>query len=286
MRPRTVGDLLSFARARLKGASVPDADLEGESLVSHVLGISRARLYASLGEPPPPGAGERLGPLLERRRSREPLAYITGRREFYGRQFAVDPRVMIPRPETELLVDRAVAAARVLGTGELRIADVGTGSGVLAVTLALELPGANLQAVDSSPGALEVARANGDAHGVGGRVTWLLGSLCGPLSGPFHLIVANLPYVRTDALRGLQPEVLREPAEALDGGPDGMRHIAPFVQDLPRCLGGPGATALIEIDPPIEKAVLSVLKASLPGAEVLVWPDLAGLARCAEVTVR
>jgi len=284
--PRTVGDLLNATRASLKDASVPDAGLEGELLVAHALGIDRAKLFASLRDGLPAGARERLDPLLARRRSREPLAYITGRREFYGRDFAADRRVLVPRPETELLVERALQVAGRAGRTRLRIADVGTGSGVLAVTLALELPDAEVQAVDSSPDALEVARANGEAHGVGDRVTWLLGPLSGPLSGRFDLIVANLPYVRTGALRGLQPEVSHEPVEALDGGADGMRQVGPLIRELPHLLGGPGATALIEIDPPIEKVVLDAAREALPDAEVRVWPDIAGLARCAEMTVR
>jgi len=282
---RTVGDLLRAARTALAGASVPDAALEGELLVAHVLGVDRARLLASLRDALPAGAAEHLNPLLARRCSREPLAYITGRREFYGREFAVDARVLVPRPETELLVERGLRVAGQLEREGLRIADVGTGSGVLAITLALELPDAGVWATDSSPDALDVARANGEVHRVGGRVAWLLGALSAPLSGRFDLVVANLPYVRTGALRGLQPEVSHEPTGALDGGPDGMRHIGPFIGELPGLLTGPGAAALIEIDPPIEKPVAAAAREAMPGAEIRIWPDLAGLARCAEITV-
>ena len=284
--PRTVGDLLNSARTSLKKASVPDAELEGELLVAHALGIDRAKLFASLRDALLPGAREWLAPLLARRCSREPLAYITGRREFYGRDFAVDRCVLVPRPETELLVERALHIARRRRKKGLRIADVGTGSGVLAVTLALELPDAEIQAVDSSRDALEVARANGEAHGVGSRVTWLLGALSAPLSGPFDMVVANLPYVRTGALRDLQPEIRHEPEEALDGGPDGMRHVGPLIREFPRFLAATGATALLEIDPPIEDAVIDAAREALPDPEVRVWPDLAGLARCAEITAR
>lgn len=284
--PRTVGDLLNAARADLKNACVPDAHLEGELLVAHALGMDRAKLFASLRDALPEGSAERLAPLLERRRSREPLAYITGRREFYGRTFAVDGRVLVPRPETELLVERALKVATRRPKKRLRIADLGTGSGVLAITLALELPDAQVQAVDSSPDALEVARANGQAHGVAGRVMWLPGGLSAPLSGRFDLVVANLPYVRTGALRGLQPEISHEPKEALDGGPNGMRHVGPLIRELPTLLAGPGAVALIEIDPPIEKPVLDTAREALSQVRVRVWPDMAGLARCAEITAR
>ena len=282
---RTVGDLLRAARATLAGASVPSAALEGELLVSHVLGVDRARLLASLRDALPVGAAEHLTRLLERRCSREPLAYITGRREFFGRDFAVDPRVLVPRPETELLVERGLRLAGRLERKGLRIADVGAGSGVLAITFALELPDAEVWATDSSPDALDVARANGEMHGVGDRVTWLPGALSAPLSGRFDLVVANLPYVRTGALRGLQPEISHEPKSALDGGPDGMRHIGPFIRELPELLTGPRAAALIEIDPPIEKPVADMVREAMPDAEIRVWPDLAGFARCAEITV-
>ena len=256
---RTVGDLLRAARAALAGASVPSAALEGELLVAHVLGVDRARLLASLRDALPAGAVEHLNPLLERRCSREPLAYITGHREFYGRDFAVDARVLVPRPETELLVERGLRVAGRLGREGF--------------------------ATDSSTDALDVAKANGEVHGIGGRVTWLLGALCAPLSGRFDVVVANLPYVCTGALRGLQPEISHEPEGALDGGPDGMRHIGPFIRELPDLLTGPGAAALIEIDPPIEKPVAGVAREAMPDAEVRVWSDLDGLARCAEITV-
>ena len=285
VHPRTVGDLLRTARTTLRDASVLDAELEGELLVAHVLEMDRAKLFVSLPDTLPTGARERLEPLLERRLSREPLTYITGRREFYGRYFAVDSRVLIPRPETELLVERALQIARRPRQADLRVADVGTGSGALAITLAMELPDAAVFAVDSSPDALEVARANGEAHGVGGRVTWLRGGLSAPLSGRFGLVVANLPYVRTGALRRIQPEILYEPKEALDGGHDCMRHIGPFIRELPGLLAGPGAAALIEIDPPIEQAVRDATREALPEAGIRVWPDLAGLARYAEITV-
>jgi len=281
----TVGDLLTTVRVSLRDASVPDADLEGELLLMHALGMDRARLFASLREPARLDAEALISPLLERRVRREPLTYITGSAEFFGRRFAVDRRVLVPRPETELLVDRALEAASRSGIARPRIADVGTGSGVLAITLALELPDAGVDAVDSSQDALEVARSNGGARGVAHRVTWLQGHLSEPLRGRYHLVVANLPYVRTDALRGLQPEIAYEPETALDGGPDGMRYIGPLVRELPGLLAGAGAASLLEIDPPIEALAVRAAQAALPDAEVRVWPDLAGLARCLEITL-
>lgn len=279
----TLGECLRTVRERLSAAGVPDAGLEAELLVRHALGIDAVSLYTGLLEPFPAVALPRLGEVTERRSAREPLAYILGEREFYGRSFAVDRRVLIPRPETDLLVERALD---LLGEWELpepRIADVGTGSGILAVTLALELPEAEIVATDLYADALELAAANAASFGVGDRVVLRRGNLAGPLSGRFQIVVANLPYVQTSVYESTQPEMAFEPAAALDGGSDGMRYVGPFIDSLPDVLAAPPSAALIEIDPPLVDAVSERVGRAIPGAGLEIIDDLAGLARCAEI---
>lgn len=279
----TVGECLRTVRERLSAAAVPDPGLEAELLVRHALGIDATSLYTGLLEPFPTEALARLDGVTERRSAREPLAYIFGEREFYRRSFAIDRRVLIPRPETELLVDRALGLVAWWRLERPRIADVGTGSGILAVTLALELPEAELVATDLSPGALEVAAANAARFGVGERIALRRGSLAGPLSGRFQIVVANLPYVQTSVYESAPPELGFEPATALDGGSDGMRYVGPFIDSLPEVLTAPPSAALLEIDPPLVAAVSERVGRVLPGAVLEIVDDLAGLARCAEV---
>ncbi|MBI2966107.1 MAG: peptide chain release factor N(5)-glutamine methyltransferase [Chloroflexi bacterium] len=273
------------ARDKLREAGVADADLEAEVLLCHAFAIDSAWLYANPEAPPPAGHLPAFVEHLHRRAQREPLAYIIGGAQFYGREFAVDPRVLIPRPETELLVERAKSFAGQLsapGRTTLRVADVGTGSGILAITLALELSRAEVHAVDVSAGALEVARGNATRHRVENRVRFHQGDLASPLSGTFDVVVANLPYIRSGDLAGRQPELGFEPRSALDGGDDGMRYVGPLIADLPRLLAERGL-ALLEIDPPIAAAAVRLARSMAPGARVAVLDDLAGLNRVLEI---
>lgn len=173
--------------------------------------------------------------LIDRRARREPVAYITGVREFYGRDFQVSPAVLIPRPETELIIDYVLAALP--ADQFLRVIDVGTGSGAMAVTLAAERPGWHVEASDISPAAVAMARRNAHAHGVGQSITFLEGDLLLPTMGMFDAIVSNPPYVARRDAPGMVPDVVdHEPHVALFGGPDGL--------DLPRRLLAQTATRL------------------------------------------
>ena len=174
-------------------ADAVEARLEAEVLLCHVLGVDRAALYAGLAQPLDASTVALFRSLVARRLTGEPVAYITGTREFYGLTFRVGPGVLIPRPETELLVDRALAAARQMARPA--IADVGCGSGCVGIALAAHLPGASVWAIDLSEHALAVTRENAARLGVGSRVTALQGDLLGALTAPVDLIVANLPYV-------------------------------------------------------------------------------------------
>lgn len=275
----SVRQLLERTRARLAAAGIQEYRLEAELLLQHVLDIDAARMFAGLSDSVPSKAEATLRRAADRRADREPLAYITGRRTFYGREFGVTPDVLIPRPETELLVDLALRWAA--GRSDLQIADIGTGSGVLAVTLASEMRDAAIDAVDLSPRALDVARSNARQFGVADRIEFLEGDLAGPLEGRrYQLVIANLPYVRSDTLTRAEAEVRREPVLALLGGQDGLdviRRFAPMLSDI---MDPAGSLALFEVDPLTAGGAAETIAAALPGARVRVELDLARLERC------
>jgi release factor glutamine methyltransferase len=218
--PRTAREMLARAREFLARKGVEAPQREAEHLVAHALGLDRLRLFLSLDRPLERDEVARGRELVARRGKREPTAYLLGKREFYGREFEVGPGVLVPRPETELLIDRA--RALLAGRQGPRIADVGTGSGCLAVTLALELPGCRVAAVELSPRALEYATRNAERHGT--AIELHLGDGLAPLAGRFDLIVSNPPYVDPAERAALAPEVREhEPHEALfapSGDPD------------------------------------------------------------------
>jgi release factor glutamine methyltransferase len=269
---------LNRARHTLAQGNIEDAPLEGELLLRHVLGISRTQLYLDLDLELSPSHEEALRQLVERRLSGEPAAYITGRSEFYGLDFYVDRRVLIPRPESELLVEEALALAQnhPLST----IAEVGTGSGAIAISLALELPRARIYATDISAPALEVARLNCRKHGVIDRVCLLQGDMLDPLPEAVDLIIANLPYVRRSQLSG----VSFEPRLALDGGSDGIEKI----RRLCRQVGGrlpPGGCLLLEIGEGQGKEATALLHTLFPQAKIEVMPDLGGIKRVVSLSL-
>jgi release factor glutamine methyltransferase len=228
-----VREALGSAVDALRAAGVEDPRLDAEVLLAEATGWSRAALVADPGAEVPPAAARSFGEMVRRRLRREPVAYILGRKGFRGIELAVDPRVLVPRPETELLVDLA------LEIRPDRVLDVGTGSGAIALAVADELPGCEVTATDTSPGALEVARANAERLSLGDRVRFLEGTL--PEDESFDLILANLPYVAERDWPALQPEVTKwEPREALLAGPDGLdayRDLVPKSAGLLRRIG-------------------------------------------------
>ena len=273
---------LAQATTGLENAGLEESRLDAEILLAHALGITRAQLHAHPQRELSSAELASYRQLVERRAQREPVAYIVGHKEFYGLDLFVDNRVLIPRPETELLVEQGIemAQARSLHL----IADVGTGSGAIAVSLAVHLPQALVYATDASPGALEVAACNCRRHGVEDRVRLLQGRLLEPLPEPVDLIAANLPYVSQAELAQLPPEISRyEPREALSGGPDGLDHI--------RCLlaeaGGhlkPGGVVLLEIGATQGPAVVALAEHRFPAARVEITQDYAGLDRVVMVS--
>jgi release factor glutamine methyltransferase len=243
----TSAQTIRIAARQLSAAGIDDARLEAQLLLSHAAGMSKSSMLARLNEPVPAAVCERLENLIERRLGREPLAYILGYREFYGREFLVSPAVLIPRPETELIVDDA--RNLLSSTPESLIIDIGTGSGALGLTLLAESPLATLLATDISAEALEVAVQNAERLNVADRASFVLGDLTSMLNRPGHrtVVVANLPYVAEDDRAYLQPEVRDwEPAGALFSGPDGLDLVGRLLGDLPRLLKE-GDVAYLEI---------------------------------------
>lgn len=275
----TVAAALAQGYKALRDSACPTARLDAEVLLAHALGLRRVDLYIHPERPLTAAQESSYRDGLERRARREPVSYIVGQKEFYGLAFVVDRRVLVPRPETEVLVERALARARAAGGAGLRIADIGTGSGCIAVALALQLPDARLEATDISDAALEVAGENVRRHGVAGRVRLLQGDLCAPLSGPVDLLVSNPPYTVWESLPlGI---TAHEPRLALDGGGDGLAVYRRLLRELPVYLR-PGAAALLEIGDGQEEAVVDLAREALPGTPLRVWPDGMGWARVVE----
>jgi release factor glutamine methyltransferase len=267
----TLKQALRRARDVLVENNIEDAPLESELLLRHTLKIDRVKLYLELDSELTPRQERVFRRLVQRRLSGEPAAYITGHREFYGLDFRVNPDVLIPRPESELLVETTLAIAKNHPLSV--IADIGTGSGALAISLAVNLPQARIYATDISAAALKVARLNCRKHGVADRVHLLEGNLLEPLSEPVDIIVANLPYVRKSEL-----DTQSEPPLALDGGADGTETI----KQLCRQAGGrlkSGGWLLLEIGQGQGEEINDILHNFFPDDEVKVFPDLAGIER-------
>jgi release factor glutamine methyltransferase len=269
---------LNRARVTLAQGNIEDAPLEGELLLRHVLGISRTQLYLDLDLGLSPRHEEALRQLVERRLAGEPAAYITGHSEFYGLDFYVDPRVLIPRPESELLVEKTISLAQ--NHPLVTIAEVGTGSGAIAISLALELPEARICATDISAPALEVARLNCQKYGVIDRVCLLQGDMLDPLPEPVDLVIANLPYVKKSQLS----RTSFEPRLALDGGSDGMEKIRRLCRQISGKLR-PGGCLLLEIGEGQGVAVTTLLNHLFPDAKVEVIPDPGGIGRVVSLSL-
>ncbi len=267
--------------ADLTAAGIEDAALEAEVLLRHALGLDRAQFYTRLNDPMPPAAAASLEACLTRRLQREPTAYIVGRREFYGLSLEVTPAAPVPRPETELLVDEALAQSRRLETARpgQHIVDVGTGCGAIVLALATRLPAARFTATDASPATLDLARHNAGRLGLTERVRFLLGDLLSPVAEPADIIVANLPYIPSGEWERLAPEVrCYEPRLALDGGPDGLRLIERLLAQAPAHVGSPGAV-ILEIGDDQGAAVVTLARLAFPTAAISVKKDLASLDR-------
>jgi release factor glutamine methyltransferase len=292
----TTRALVDEGVARLRALGFETPRLDTELLLAHAIGVERTAVVAHGEAPVGPGAEASFRAWLDRRAAGEPVAYIRGIKEFHGIALAVDKRALIPRPETEHVVDLVLAEVMGQLTGRagrgearpLRVVDVGTGSGAIAIALAVSLRDRRVPAeevavtaADISPDALDLARENAVGHAVGDRVTFEAADLL-PLAAAsaWDVVAANLPYVRSGAMATLPTPTTFEPAQALDGGPDGLSVIARLLDALPAGLAANGA-AFFEIGADQGEAIVALAGERLPGWSCTVETDLAGLPRTA-----
>lgn len=296
----TVRELLDVGFARLREAGSESARLDVELLLADALDTDRTGVIAHVDALVGDGAAARFGAALDRRADGEPVAYIRGVKEFHGLAFGVDPRALIPRPETERLVElaelevvrRLIGAPRAKDAPPIRIVDVGVGSGAVAVTLAVllrrrrMLDDVAITATDTSEDALQLARENAVSHAVGDRITFLSTDLLpGAAVQDWEVVLANLPYVRSGALPGLPRAAAFEPAVALDGGEDGLRVIARLLGQLPGVMADDGV-AMLEIGGDQAADLRALAGERLPGWSCEVELDLGGLPRVAVLRPR
>ena len=280
-----VKETLNVASEELMKIGSLDARLEAEVLLRHVLKIDRATMFRDLDEDVSIEDSGNIASLVKRRTQREPLAYITGAKEFYGLPFVVSEDVLIPRQETELLVDTAIGQAKSLDKSEISIVDVGTGSGAIAVSLALNIPTSSVIAVDISESALTIADDNRRAHGLYSRVKLRRGSLLEPIVEKIDILVSNPPYIRSDKLTSLQEEVLQEPMVALDGGHDGLELIKKLLFQAVDKMSNPGVI-LFEIDSDQAAEAVKLSQQYFPSAITTVLKDLSNNERAVLLEIR
>ena len=281
----TIQQQVAEARLRLARAGIPEAEanLDARLLAQHVLHWNAATYFRDAQVEAPPAFGGAFDTLVRRRELREPTAYILERQEFWGLDFEVSPAVLIPRPETELIVETALELLPERHAA-MAIADACTGSGCLAVALAREYPGAKIVATDQSSDALGMARRNAATHQVATRVTFALTDVLEDVPGPFQLIVANPPYVPDGERLNLAPEVRdHEPALALYGGSDGLRVVRTLLHQASDRLHA-GGLLLFEIGAGQTAAVAALIDARPALRLVAFKEDLQGIPRAAVVT--
>ncbi len=273
----TWGEARAAATVRLRSAPDPDtAALDADVLLAHALGVGKEALFAHPERGLSAAENERFGGLVERRARGEPVAYLRGFKEFYGLRFRVDPRVLIPRPETEVLVD--AARERIAGRA-LTVVDVGTGSGAIAVAIAAHEHHVRVIATDSSRDALAVAESNALANGVADRVEFRHGDLLAPITERADIVCANLPYLPDASVEkwvGERSSLAFEPRAAVVAGADGLSVIRRCVADLRRVLAT-GGSAFFECDPPQTHVVAQLLEGT--GLQTQTFRDLAGAER-------
>jgi release factor glutamine methyltransferase len=296
----TVRELLDVGVARLRDSGSESARLDAELLLAFALDTDRTGVLAHTDAPVGDGSAARFQAALERRAAGEPVAYIRGVKEFHGLAFGVDDRALIPRPETERLVElaevevvrRLIGAPRPPGSPPIRVIDVGVGAGAVAVTLAVLLrrrgmaEEVEITATDIAEEPLQLAKENAVAHAVADRITFAVADLLpGSDTTGWDVVAANLPYVRTEVIPNLPRAAAFEPIRALDGGPDGLQVIGHLLDQLPGSLADDGV-ALLEIGGDQGQAMLDLVGERLPGWACDLEADLGGLPRVAVVRRR
>jgi release factor glutamine methyltransferase len=297
----TTRELVQTGAERLRAAGSETPRLDAELLLAHAIGVDRTTIVAHGDAPVGPGAEAAYLGFVTRREAGEPVAYLRGFKEFHGIALGVDPRALIPRPETEALVDLALVEIMARLTsgppsgsgrdGRLRVVDVGTGSGAVVIAIAVALrrrrvptTDVELVGVDVSPEALDLARENAVGHAVADQISFSGADLLPPasMSQPWDVVVANLPYIRTDTLARPPSPTAFEPSLALDGGPDGLAVIARLMERLPTTLAATGV-AFVEIGADQGVAIVARAAELLAGWACSIETDLAGLARVATI---
>jgi release factor glutamine methyltransferase len=280
----SIGKSLDRAAKRLRATGSGAAD--ARRLLSYVLRRDSSTFLARRDDLLDAHVAERFEAAVARREHGEPVAYIVESAGFYGRDFRVTHDVLVPRPESEHVVEAAIAELKSRPPEHRRVADIGTGSGILAITLASEVPDARVCATDVSAAALAIARANAKTHGVDERVAFSEGDLAAPLAAnaPLDVVVANLPYVPSGDVPQSPDPVSFEPHVAVDGGPDGLDLYRRLLTQLPALLA-PGAALFFEAAPPTIEALADLVTATFPDAHVEIGEDYAGLERFVAATL-
>jgi release factor glutamine methyltransferase len=280
---RTIREVYRATSSFLQDHGILSHLWEAEWILRRLLGVDRARFFMIWDEEMEDGAEWRLQTWLQRRGQGEPLQYIFGDQAFYGRLFQVNPAVLIPRPETELLVEKVIVEADLLWSGQLvHVVDVGTGSGVIAITLACEKPHWQVSAVDVSAEALQVARINARSHGVEQKISWIHDSYLNFLQAersPVHILVSNPPYIPTAVVPTLEKQVARyEPLLALDGGVDGLE---PYRVLTKQCAKWSHAPRLLcfEVGVGQAQSVAQLIQGMAREVAISIYPDLTGYDR-------
>jgi len=273
----TVLKVIQWTAGHFQDKEVANPRLEAEVLLAHLLGIDRMGLYLNYDRPLKEEERTAYREMIQRRTGGEPTAYIVGHKEFWSLRFAVNPECLIPRPETEHLVEEAVRIGKGLEP-PVRVLEIGHGCGSVAIALATELEEAEVVATDISPGAHALAQENAEAHGVSGRIQFILGDLYPPEEGSFGLICSNPPYIPTEEILHLAPEVRDyEPLTALDGGEDGLRFFREIVEGAPAFLME-GGWLLLEMGKGQASEVASILQEG-GFSHIDLAPDHAGIQR-------
>jgi len=272
----TVLEVLKLAADHFQKHGSDSARLDAEVLLAHALGMRRLDLYLKFDRTLSEAELSKYRALTAKRAKGEPVAYLVRHKEFMGLDFVVTPAVLVPNPDTEILVQRAVELARE-ARGPLRIADVGTGSGCIAIAIAHYAPNAEVVASDVAQEALEIAAQNVAAHGLGDRVKLVCGDLMAPFTGSFDIVCANLPYVAAGS--SLAPEVVAQPARALYADEQGSALITRLLDEAPARLN-PGGRVLAELDPSITSSVVDAANKQFAGHRI--HRDLAGHERVIE----
>lgn len=279
MKENTISKQLNKATAQLEAAGIDTARLDAEVLLAYVLNSRRLALYVHVAKELTDEQIKRYENLIHHRLDRVPVAYLVGHKEFMGLNFAVTPDVLIPRPDTEVLAQGVIEHLQDFSGRAIKIADIGTGSGAICISILKFLDNAIAEAVDVSEKALDIARFNAEKFNVTDRIIFHEGSLFEPLAGKkFDVVISNPPYVLSGDLDNLQPEIYREPRIALDGGKDGLNFYREIIDAAPNFLNEDGFLAL-EVGANQAEAVVKLINDGGAFSYTQIWKDLANIER-------